>query len=111
MQAPETLEITTVAVLLPKEWVVSGEMKIQILLWVKKAKFMLKKKSGSKPFSPDICRDRIIEALLKSHPYEEVAYDIYPLENKFDKIGMGMIGTLTRTNNRNRISETIKNNI
>lgn len=39
---------------------------------------------------------RIIQALLKSHPYEEVAYDIYPLENKFDKIGMGMVGTLAK---------------
>jgi putative NIF3 family GTP cyclohydrolase 1 type 2 len=37
---------------------------------------------------------KIIEALLKSHPYEEVAFDIYPLDNKLDKTGMGMIGKL-----------------
>jgi putative NIF3 family GTP cyclohydrolase 1 type 2 len=37
---------------------------------------------------------KIIDALLKSHPYEEVAYDIYPLDNQFYKTGMGMIGTL-----------------
>lgn len=43
---------------------------------------------------PAYLQGRIIEALLKSHPYEEVAYDIYPLDNKFDKIGSGMIGTL-----------------
>jgi dinuclear metal center YbgI/SA1388 family protein len=43
---------------------------------------------------PIYLQGRIIEALLKSHPYEEVAYDVYPLENKFEKIGMGMIGTL-----------------
>jgi dinuclear metal center YbgI/SA1388 family protein len=43
---------------------------------------------------PGYLQGRIIEALLKTHPYEEVAYDIYPLENKFDKIGMGMVGTL-----------------
>jgi dinuclear metal center YbgI/SA1388 family protein len=36
----------------------------------------------------------IISALLKSHPYEEVAYDIYPLENDFDQAGAGMIGLL-----------------
>jgi dinuclear metal center YbgI/SA1388 family protein len=36
----------------------------------------------------------IIRALLNSHPYEEVAYDIYPLENEFDQAGAGMIGTL-----------------
>ncbi len=36
----------------------------------------------------------IIDALLKAHPYEEVAYDIYPLENKYYNIGAGMIGEL-----------------
>lgn len=35
---------------------------------------------------------KIIAALLESHPYEEVAYDIYPLDNKLDTTGMGMIG-------------------
>lgn len=39
-------------------------------------------------------QSRIINALLKSHPYEEVAYDIYPLENKNNQVGMGMVGTL-----------------
>ena len=36
----------------------------------------------------------IINALLNSHPYEEVAYDIYPLDNEFLKAGMGAIGEL-----------------
>jgi dinuclear metal center YbgI/SA1388 family protein len=35
---------------------------------------------------------KIIKALFEAHPYEEVAYDIYPLENTFEKAGMGMIG-------------------
>ena len=39
-------------------------------------------------------QENILNALIKSHPYEEVAYDIYPLENKFEKAGMGMIGEL-----------------
>jgi len=37
---------------------------------------------------------QVIQALLKSHPYEEVAYDLYPLENKYPLAGMGMIGEL-----------------
>ena len=37
---------------------------------------------------------KIINALITAHPYEEVAYDIYPLENRFDKAGMGMVGQL-----------------
>ncbi len=34
----------------------------------------------------------IIPALKKSHPYEEVAYDIYPLENAYGGVGAGLIG-------------------
>jgi dinuclear metal center YbgI/SA1388 family protein len=36
----------------------------------------------------------ILSALLSTHPYEEVAYDIYPLENEFHRAGMGAIGDL-----------------
>ncbi len=34
----------------------------------------------------------ILSALRKSHAYEEIAYDIYPLENNYQHIGSGMIG-------------------
>lgn len=37
---------------------------------------------------------RIILALLEHHPYEEVAYDIYPLANKLENVGAGMVGWL-----------------
>ena len=37
---------------------------------------------------------KVLSALLKAHPYEEVAYDIYPLENNYEKVGIGMIGEL-----------------
>ena len=37
---------------------------------------------------------KILKALLNSHPYEEVAYEIITLENKNQHIGMGMIGEL-----------------
>jgi hypothetical protein len=36
----------------------------------------------------------VISALLEAHPYEEVAYDIYPIENLYPGAGMGMIGQL-----------------
>ncbi len=45
---------------------------------------------------PAYFQGKVIDALLKSHPYEEVAYDIYSLDNQFDKIGMGMIGALEK---------------
>jgi dinuclear metal center YbgI/SA1388 family protein len=41
---------------------------------------------------PSWLQSKIVDAMIAAHPYEEVAYDLYPLENTFDKIGMGMIG-------------------
>ncbi len=37
---------------------------------------------------------KVIRALLASHPYEEVAYDLYPLSNSHQGVGSGMIGEL-----------------
>lgn len=37
---------------------------------------------------------KVLLALFENHPYEEVAYDIYPLENRLDTVGAGMIGWL-----------------
>jgi dinuclear metal center YbgI/SA1388 family protein len=39
-------------------------------------------------------KDDIIRALLGAHPYEEVAYDLYMLENEFAGAGEGCIGDL-----------------
>lgn len=36
----------------------------------------------------------ILTALLKNHPYEEAAYDIYTLENTHQSSGTGLIGSL-----------------
>ncbi len=45
---------------------------------------------------PKYKQSQIIKALLNSHPYEEVAYDIYPLDNTYEKTGAGMIGELEK---------------
>lgn len=37
---------------------------------------------------------RVVRALKNSHPYEEVAYDIYNLENELPGAGMGVVGDL-----------------
>ena len=36
----------------------------------------------------------VLDAMRRAHPYEEVAYDVYPLENIHPGTGMGVIGTL-----------------
>lgn len=43
---------------------------------------------------PKHIQSKVIQALLSAHPYEEVAYDIYPLDNDFSQAGIGMIGEL-----------------
>ncbi|MFV7236895.1 Nif3-like dinuclear metal center hexameric protein [Flavobacterium sp. ZB4R12] len=38
--------------------------------------------------------NKILKALFRSHAYEEIAYEIYDLQNKHQNIGLGMIGEL-----------------
>jgi dinuclear metal center YbgI/SA1388 family protein len=42
-------------------------------------------------------KGKVVSALLESHPYEEVAYDLYSLENDNIEAGMGCIGELSET--------------
>lgn len=37
---------------------------------------------------------KLLQALRAAHPYEEIAYDVYALDNTFDAVGFGMIGEL-----------------
>jgi len=39
---------------------------------------------------------QVLQAMLSSHPYEEVAYDIYSLDNSFAGTGAGMVGELNK---------------
>ncbi len=41
---------------------------------------------------PAYLQASVLSAMLAAHPYEEVAYDIYPLHNLFDRVGSGMVG-------------------
>ncbi len=38
----------------------------------------------------------VLQAMRKAHPYEEVAFDVLPLENLSNDFGMGVIGVLPR---------------
>lgn len=44
---------------------------------------------------PQSLRGRVIQAMLKQHPYEEVAYDLYPMDLKGRTFGLGRVGKLT----------------
>lgn len=39
---------------------------------------------------------RVLKAMRASHPYEEVAYDVYALENASNEFGEGIIGSLPK---------------
>ena len=54
---------------------------------------------------------KILSALLKNHPYEEVAYDIYALENKLQNVGSGMIGELEQAIEGGDFLRLVKNNM
>ncbi len=37
---------------------------------------------------------KVLNKMIKAHPYEEVAYDIYPLKNKGKEYGYGRVGNI-----------------
>ena len=41
-------------------------------------------------------QNKILKALFKNHVYEEVAYEIYDLQNTHQNIGLGMVGELEK---------------
>lgn len=43
---------------------------------------------------PSYLEKNILAALHQSHPYEEVPYDLYSLNNQYAQVGSGMIGSL-----------------
>lgn len=45
---------------------------------------------------PEGILKKVISAMLKAHPYEEVAYDIYELENEGNPLGLGRVGVLKK---------------
>lgn len=44
---------------------------------------------------PEPLLKKAITAMIKAHPYEEVAYDVYPTENKGEVLGLGRIGKVS----------------
>ena len=47
--------------------------------------------------APTACTYSIIQAIKRVHPYEEVAFDVYPVNTPSPNFGMGALGVLDRT--------------
>jgi len=43
---------------------------------------------------PREVQGRVVDRMLRAHPYEEVAYDLIPLANRRPQVGLGRIGRL-----------------
>lgn len=51
---------------------------------------------------------KILKALFSSHAYEEVAYEIYTLENQHQNVGLGMIGELQQAMDNREFLQMVK---
>lgn len=52
--------------------------------------------------------NRVVAKMIKAHPYEEVAYDLIPLENQRCDIGLGRIGTIAQQKNLTEFANDCK---
>lgn len=50
----------------------------------------------------------VISKMISAHPYEEVAYDLYKLENKGRSVGLGRISKLNESTTLEKLSNLIK---
>jgi dinuclear metal center YbgI/SA1388 family protein len=57
---------------------------------------------------PEALQKKVIAAMLKAHPYEEVAYDVYPLDNTGEEHGLGRIGLLDQEMTLEQFAEHVK---
>lgn len=57
---------------------------------------------------PRYIKSQVLNALIKAHPYEEVAFDFYALENDYYQVGMGMTGNLAEPENEREFLQKIK---
>jgi hypothetical protein len=52
--------------------------------------------------------NKVVNRMVEAHPYEEAAYDVFPLVNEGEKYGLGRIGTLQKKINVKELCDHIK---
>lgn len=57
---------------------------------------------------PSRILSRVIKAMIEAHPYEEVAYDLYPLAMRGDSHGMGRVGLLPEERTLEQFANYVK---
>ena len=59
---------------------------------------------------PAYLKNSVISALLKAHPYEEPAFDIYQLKNSWSSVGSGVVGELPAECDELELLQSVKEN-
>ncbi|CAM2830167.1 Nif3-like dinuclear metal center hexameric protein [Paenibacillus sediminis] len=60
---------------------------------------------------PQSIRNKVVQAMLKAHPYEEVAYDLYPMDLKGRSFGLGRVGKLKEPVRLSEFIERVKSGL
>ncbi|MEH7379929.1 Nif3-like dinuclear metal center hexameric protein [Bacillus sp. JJ1533] len=60
---------------------------------------------------PISLQKKVITSMHHAHPYEEVAYDIYPLENEGNVLGLGRVGYLEQEMTLEQFAQHVKNKL
>jgi dinuclear metal center YbgI/SA1388 family protein len=58
---------------------------------------------------PSYLESAVVDAMLRAHPYEEVAYDIVSVDNRHGAIGSGLVGDLPAALGERDLMEILKN--
>ena len=54
-------------------------------------------------------KNKVLSAMKKAHPYEEVAYDLYKVEQNYESFGLGKIGYLENEKTLEEFAYYVKN--
>jgi dinuclear metal center YbgI/SA1388 family protein len=57
---------------------------------------------------PESVQRKVVQAMLKAHPYEEVAYDLYPMNLKGRSFGLGRVGKLPAPMKLSELNDQVK---
>lgn len=57
---------------------------------------------------PQSIERKVIQAMLKAHPYEEVAYDLYPMDLNGRTFGLGRVGKLSEAVTLQELADLVK---
>jgi dinuclear metal center YbgI/SA1388 family protein len=74
-----------------------------------KGKLHFEKELRIETIFPKALQAKVVCAMIDAHPYEEVAYDIYPLDNTYNRAGKGMMGELEKDTDELTFLKSLKN--